>query len=81
VVKGDTITLTCEVDDLGRPEATEFRWMRGRHLVSHVNTANWTIEPVSLETEANISCLAVNAVGKGGWDSIAIEVFGKCHVM
>lgn len=76
VVKGDTITLTCEVDDPGRPEAETFVWMRGLHVVSTVSGANWTIDPVTLETEANISCVATNAVGEGIRDSISIEVFG-----
>ena len=77
MVKGDSITLTCDVDDPGRPEANEFIWMRGGHVVNHVKSFNWTIDPVTLETEANISCVAVNEVGEGESDFIAIEVFGK----
>ena len=77
VVKGDSITLTCDVDDPGRPEANEFIWMRGGHVVNHVKSFNWTIDPVTLETEANISCVAINEVGEGERDFIAIEVFGE----
>ena len=77
VVKGDSITLTCDVDDLGRPEATDFIWMRGRHVVTHVSSSNWTIDPVTLETKANISCVATNAVGEGTKDFLSMEVFGK----
>ena len=36
-----------------------------------------TIDPVTLETEANISCVAVNQVGQGKPDFIAIQVIGK----
>ncbi|TRY71608.1 hypothetical protein TCAL_03134, partial [Tigriopus californicus] len=75
VIKGDAITLTCEVSDLGRPESDEFIWKRGGHVVTHVTSFNWTIEPVTLETEANISCVAVNEVGEGEPDFIGIEVF------
>jgi hypothetical protein len=42
-----------------------------------VDSYNWTISPVTLETEANISCLAVNQVGQGEPDFITIEVFGE----
>ncbi len=77
VVKGDTITLTCAVEDPGRPEAVDFLWTRGEHIISSVSGSNWTIDPVTLETEANISCRAVNVVGEGGRDSISIEVFGE----
>ena len=51
--------------------------MRGRHVVSHVGTSNWTIDPVTLETEANITCFAMNVVGEGQADSVDIEVLGK----
>lgn len=44
-------------------------------MVNHVTSFNWTISPVTLETEANISCVAINDVSEGGEDSIAIEVF------
>lgn len=75
VVKGESITLTCDVPDMGRPSAEEFVWTRGGHVVNHVTSFNWTISPVTLEMEANISCVAVNAVSQGVEDSIAIEVF------
>ena len=77
VVKGDAVTLTCDVDDPGRPEADRFVWMRGRHVVNHVSGRNWTVDPVTLQTKANISCVAVNAVGEGERDSIDVEVFGE----
>ena len=77
VVKGQAITLTCSVDEPGRPEATQFIWQRGGHVVNYVNSFNWTIDPVTLETEANISCVAVNEVGQGRPDFINIQVIGK----
>ena len=77
VVKGQAITLTCSVDEPGRPEATKYIWQRGGHVVNYVNSFNWTIDPVTLETEANISCVAVNEVGQGSPDFINIQVIGK----
>ena len=77
VVKGQAITLTCSVDEPGRPEATRFIWQRGGHVVNYVNSFNWTIDPVTLETEANISCVAVNEVGQGKPDFINIQVIGE----
>jgi len=74
VVKGQAITLTCSVDEPGRPEATKYIWQRGGHVVNYVNSFNWTIDPVTLETEANISCVAVNEVGQGNPDFINIQV-------
>ena len=46
-------------------------------MVNYVNSFNWTIDPVTLETEANISCVAVNDVGQGRPDFINIQVIGK----
>ena len=77
VVKGQAITLTCSVDEPGRPEATEYIWKRGGQIVHDVSTFNWTIDPVTLETEANISCVAKNDVGQGSPDFINIQVIGK----
>jgi len=74
VVKGQAITLTCSVDEPGRPEATEYIWKRGGQIVHDVSTFNWTIDPVTLETEANISCVAKNDVGQGSPDFINIQV-------
>ncbi len=99
VVKGDALTLTCEVypdyddliggdddadggvggggEDLGRPEAVEFVWTRGGHVVNHVRGREWTMDPVTVEAEANISCVAANAVGRGGEDFIQVDVLGE----
>ena len=80
VTKGDSISLTCDVSDPGRPAVDPdygYVWQRGGHEVKYVTSANWTIEPVTLETEANISCVATNDVGRGEEDVIAIEVFGE----
>ena len=46
-------------------------------MVNYVNSFNWTIDPVTLETEANISCVAVNEVGQGKPDFINIQVIGE----
>ena len=77
VIKGDSLTLTCGVDELGRPRATEYIWRMGGKVVNHVSSSNWTIDPVTLETEGNISCVAKNPVGLGIPDFIDVEVFGK----
>ena len=77
VIKGDSLTLTCGVDELGRPRAKEYIWRMGGKVVNHVSTSNWTIDPVTLETEGNISCVAKNPVGLGIPDFIDVEVFGK----
>lgn len=80
VIKGQSITLTCDVDDMGQPVADDFVWMRGGHIVNDVRTQNWTIQPVTLETEANISCMATNLVGDGAPDFISIDVSGTERV-
>ncbi|XP_071742750.1 synaptogenesis protein syg-2 isoform X3 [Lepeophtheirus salmonis] len=74
VVKGESLSLTCGVSDPGRPPASTYIWKRGGHVVNDVTTYNWTINPVTLETEANISCVAVNEVGRGTEDYISIQV-------
>uniref|UniRef100_A0A0A9Y155 Hemicentin-1 n=4 Tax=Lygus hesperus TaxID=30085 RepID=A0A0A9Y155_LYGHE len=60
VVKRGSVTLVCAVKEIGRPSNTTFRWTRGSHTVMDVTTANWTIDPVTLETESNFTCTALN---------------------
>ncbi|XP_023228878.1 hemicentin-1-like, partial [Centruroides sculpturatus] len=63
-VKGKHTTLSCEVDDLGSPEATAFHWeYNGKVLL--VTTANYTIDRVSLNSRGNYSCAAKNTLGIG----------------
>ena len=77
VVKKSKVTLMCSVSDLGRPPSNTFRWVRGTHLIQDVTSANWTIDPVTLETEANFTCSAYNLGGEGDSASVYIEVFGE----
>lgn len=53
VVKGQALTMQCIVEELGRPEAKVFRWMRGTHVQPDVRSMNWTAYSVSLEHRAN----------------------------
>lgn len=77
VIKKSSVTLRCSVDDAGRPETTTYRWLRGTHLIQNVTTANWTIDPVTQETESNFTCLAYNKGGEGDPATVYIEVYGK----
>ncbi|XP_065562725.1 hemicentin-1-like isoform X10 [Artemia franciscana] len=74
VVKDSDLTLTCIVEDLGRPPAFQYQWLQNGHLIHDISSANWTISPVTLKNEANISCYAVNLAGPGEPDVIEIDV-------
>ena len=76
-INGESITLTCVVEELGRPAASEYIWRVGGKVINDVKSLNWTIDPVTLETEANISCVAKNSVGLGIPGIIDDEVLGK----
>ncbi|KAL1124451.1 hypothetical protein AAG570_001077 [Ranatra chinensis] len=75
VVKRGSMTLSCSVSDPGRPDNTTFRWVRGAHPVHDVTTANWTVDPVTLETESNFTCTAVNLGGRSASATQYIKVF------
>ena len=77
MIKGESITLTCVVEELGRPAATEYIWRLGGKVINDVKSLNWTIDPVTLETEGSISCVAKNSVGLGIPDFIDVEVLVK----
>lgn len=75
VVKRGSMTLYCSVKDRGRPENTTYRWTRGNHPVMDVNSANWTIDPVTLEAETNFTCTAVNLGGESKPANLFIKVY------
>jgi len=74
VTKGGRLTLTCLVSEPGRPAATEFIWRRGGHQLRGVTSSTWLVEPVTLETQSQISCQAKNEVGLGTVDVLSIQV-------
>ena len=77
VIKKQSLTITCSVEDPGRPEITGFKWMRGLHRLPDENQAVLRIESVNLETEANFTCMAYNSAGDGDPASTFIDVQGK----
>lgn len=77
VIKAKSVNLKCLVEDLGRPPTDTYRWVRGSHLIQDVTSFNWTIDPVTLETEANFTCSAYNLGGEGQSSSVSIEVLGE----
>jgi hypothetical protein len=75
VYKGERLRLTCEAGP-GRPASHVYSWTLGGQLLAEGETSpTLEIYPVSLNTSrANISCRAVNAVGPGGVDHLAVAV-------
>ncbi|CAG5027639.1 unnamed protein product [Parnassius apollo] len=65
VIKGQSLILSCSVQEKGRPESNRFRWHRGGRLVSDIVSANWTIDPVTLDHRTNFSCRGNNTGGEG----------------
>ncbi|XP_022251878.1 titin-like [Limulus polyphemus] len=64
VVKGDSVTLYCEISDLGFPPASTFRWEMN-DLVLNTTSNFYVSHPISVATEGNYSCAAVNQVAIG----------------
>ena len=65
VYKDGSVTFTCLVDDPGHPAVSHFIWTRGDQTMPGLTTPVWTIHSVSLHTQDNISCQAVNRAGEG----------------
>ncbi|GAB6028135.1 hypothetical protein CHUAL_002351 [Chamberlinius hualienensis] len=74
VVKRESLSLLCTVDDLGRPPVSYYRWTRGNRVIKEVTSGNWTIDPVTLSTEGNFTCVGINEVGSGKPASTFIDV-------
>lgn len=67
----------CGVKDVGRPPQLTYEWYQGGHLRQDVTTANWTIDPVTLETESNFTCIANNDGGPSPSATIFFKVLGQ----
>ncbi|CAH2061674.1 unnamed protein product, partial [Iphiclides podalirius] len=74
IIKGQSLELTCTVEEKGRPESIRIRWHRDGRLVSDVVTDSWTIDPVTLDHRANFSCRGNNSAGEGPPAYAAIDV-------
>lgn len=73
-IKRKSVVLTCSVEDGGNPSATRYRWLRGGKPVMDVVTAQWTVDPVGLDSRTNFSCFAYNEGGEGNAALIQLDV-------
>lgn len=73
-IKRKAMILSCSVEDYGNPKASRFQWMRGGENVRDIVTAEWTIDPVTLQSRNNFSCFAFNDGGKGESSTIQVDV-------
>lgn len=63
-VKGRTVTLECRVLDLGHPQSTMFEWKK-EDVVLNETGSQLHLKPVTVSTQGNYSCAAVNDIGPG----------------
>lgn len=73
-LKGKSMVLSCSVEDAGNPKSTRFHWLRGEDPVKDIVTAEWTIDPVKLDSRNNFSCYSFNDGGNGTLATINIDV-------
>ena len=65
IYKDGAVTFTCLLRDPGKPPPSHFVWTRGGYAINGQTSQNWTINPVTLSIQTNISCHAVNTAGEG----------------
>jgi len=73
-LKGTSTVLTCALQDLGNPEASDFLWQKGETILEE-RTQNYTLGDLRVGSEDNISCSAMNEVGYGDSSTLNFEVF------
>merc|ERR1711892_954381 len=73
-IKGGLIVMTCLVEDMGEPEASEFLWKQGNEILDE-RSENLTLSDIGLASQENFSCSAVNEIGAGESDTLQLEVF------
>ncbi|CAH2098777.1 unnamed protein product [Euphydryas editha] len=74
VIKGKSLVLSCSIQEKGRPETHRFRWTRGGRAVSDIVSANWTIDPVTLDHRTTFTCRGISAGGEGPPASVSVDV-------
>ncbi|XP_054711324.1 hemicentin-2-like [Uloborus diversus] len=73
-VKGEVSLLHCDVEDLGLPPASVYRWEQDGELLATTSSENYTTNPHRVTSRGNYSCAAVNEVGVGpkGYEFISV---------
>ncbi|XP_023231939.1 titin-like isoform X2 [Centruroides sculpturatus] len=73
--RGESVNLTCEVEELGLPEAESYYWELDGEVLD-TNNKTLIIDDADLHHEGNYSCSAVNDVGSGekGYHFLDIKV-------
>lgn len=74
-IKGQSMVLSCTTEDAGNPKSSRFHWLRGEDPVKDIVTAEWTIDPVKLDSRNNFSCYSFNDGGNGTLATINIDVY------
>ena len=81
-MKKSIVTLSCHVADRGIPDYNlEYVWYQGQHLVPDIKSSNWTITPVTLQTETNFTCIPRNLGGDGEEATVNIDVYGIFYLV
>jgi len=73
-IKGGSIVMTCLVEEMGEPEASEYLWKQGNEILDE-RSENLTLSDIGLASQENFSCSAVNEIGAGESDTLQLEVF------
>ena len=58
------MTLECRVLDLGHPQSTLFEWRKEDTILNETGS-QLHLKPVTVSTQGNYSCAAVNEIGPG----------------
>ncbi|RWS14947.1 hemicentin-1-like isoform X2 [Dinothrombium tinctorium] len=68
VIKGSSVTLKCSVDDNpGNPPVEEYIWTLNGRRIKEADSAIHHIPAVTVDSQGNYSCAAVNKVAVGSY--------------
>lgn len=79
-VKNKPAQLQCILDDLGHPTAEKYKW-DVNNVLTDFEIKNFTIENVTMTTQANYSCKALNSVGEGPRGYMDLNLFAPPSIV
>ncbi|RWS29348.1 hemicentin-1-like protein [Leptotrombidium deliense] len=77
IVKGSSVTLKCSVgDEIGNPPFDAFVWLLNDKRIENAESAIYHIPAVTVASQGNYSCAAVNKVAVGAFGSFELRAKG-----
>jgi len=80
LVKGNNALLECLLEDLGKPEVTEYHWTKDGEELEEVSSM-LNLTSLGVASQGNYTCAGVNHLGAGQPQSLFLDITAPPHLI